>query len=127
MIKYQLPDGQVIKVHGDNILVERIPLPTTSSGGIILSNPDMDATGLGIIRAVGKLRPKGGGEPINIDGLEPGMGCTFLWLNAVNATNRQVQGRIGKNLIFLKWDDILLVWPVDEKHDISGIKSNEAA
>lgn len=119
----KLPDGRTLRVIGNNILVERIPVPTKTAGGIIISNPEReDATALGIIRAVGRLVTKKGTE-VPIDVLEPGMKCAFLWFYAERHTNQMVQQVIGENFVFLKWEDISLIWPADEEHAVSDIKS----
>jgi len=122
---YTLPDGRTVQVVGNNILVERIPVPTKSAGGVIIANPERsDATGLGIIRAVGHLVAKKTGANVPIYDVEPGMMCAFLWFHAERGTARQMQQCIGKNLIFLKWEDISFTWPADEPHTVSDIRSN---
>lgn len=124
MNQYTLPDGRVLRVANDWILVERIPVPTKTAGGLFIPNPEReDATALGIIRAVGHLTAKKTGAPVPIDTLEPGLMCAFLWFYAERHTNQQIQQRIGENFIFLKWEDISLVWPASEPHTISDIRS----
>lgn len=119
----KLPDGRTLRVLGNNILVERIPVPTKTAGGIILSNPEReDATALGIVRAVGHITTAKGVE-VPIDVMEPGMMCAFLWFYAERHTNKMIQQVIGENLVFLKWEDISLIWPADEPHTVSDIKS----
>lgn len=127
MNKFKLPDGRMLRVVGDNILVERIKLPETyKDSPIIVNRQKEDATAIGVIRAVGMhavLKPGDGPQRIPIDVLEPGMNCSFLWFYAERHTNLQVQERIGENLIFLKASDISLIWPAGEEHEISDIKS----
>lgn len=107
---------------GSNILVERIAVEKVSAGGIIINPEREDATALGVVRAVGAITTKDGGTaPIDI---VPGERCCFLWFYAERHTNKQVQQRIGENFVFLKWEDISLVWPADEPHTISDIKSS---
>ena len=120
---YTLPDGRVLRVMNNNILVERLPLPKVTASGLHLPNPEKeDVTAVGVIRAVGKLRAKEDGELVPISGVEPGMYCAFPWLYAVQHTNKRVQQHLGENFLFLKWDDILLVWPEGETPNISDIK-----
>lgn len=118
-----LADGTTVRVMNNNILVERLPLSKMTASGLYLPNPESeDATAIGVVLAVGQLQPKDGDPPVPITGIEPGMRCAFPWFYAVQHTNRRVQQCLGDNYIFLKWDDILLVWPADEEHTISNIK-----
>lgn len=139
MNKYKLPDGRYFRVNGAQILVERIPLPgvdekgmLTTKGGIIipLAHRD-DPTAIGIIRAVGYLWKPGPknengerGEPVKVSlDCEPGMKCCFLWFYAESQTNQLIQKILGDNFIVLKWEDIGLVWPGNEDHHVSDIRS----
>ena len=131
MNKHTLPDGRVFRVLNDNILVERVKLPETYSGGRIIVNREKeDATAIGIVRAVGmhavKKPAPGGPTHVPIDDLVPGMYCAFLWFYAERHTNQQISRMLGDGLIILKWEDIGLYWPADEKHEISDIRSNGA-
>lgn len=124
MNRYTTPDGTTVVVVGNNILVERIKLPTTTASGIVLPNAHReDATAIGIVRAVGQHTAKKGDRRTPIDGLEPGVMCAFLWFYAERHTNQRVQECLGENLVFLKWEDISLIWPADEPHVISDIRS----
>jgi co-chaperonin GroES (HSP10) len=121
---YQIPGGQLITVVGSGILVERVPVAKVSPGGIFLHNPEKeDGTALGIIRAVGHLTTKKGAKQ-PIDRLVPGMKCAFLWFYAERHTNQQIRQRIGDDFVFLKWEDIILVWEADEEYRVSDIVSN---
>lgn len=129
MNTYQLPDGQRFTVVGDNILVERIELPRTYAGGLIVVNREKeDATAIGIVRAVGELavkKPKDG-DPMTVPiepALVPGARCAFLWFYAQRHTNIMVQHSLGNNFILLKAADIALVWPAEEEHEIADIRS----
>ena len=122
-LSYMLPDGRVLRVMNNNILVERLPLSKMTASGLYMPNPEKeDATAIGIIRAVGRIETKKGGKRVPISGLKPGMRCVFPWLYAVQHTNKRIQQQIGENFLFLKWDDILLVWPDDEEHTVSDVR-----
>ena len=122
MNKFILPDGRALHVIGSNILVQRVELPQVSPGGIIFTDRQKeDATAMGIIRAVGHLETKKGVQvPLDV---EVGMHCAFLWFYAERHTNQQVRERIGDDLIFLKWEDITLVWSAEDHYDICDIRS----
>jgi co-chaperonin GroES (HSP10) len=128
MNTFQLLDGRMMRVLGNNILVERVKLPDTYRGSsIIIDRQKEDATAIGIIRAVGrhavkKPRPDGP-EYVPIDVLEPGMKCAFLWFYAERHTNLQIQERLGQSLLILKWEDISFAWDASEEHEVSGICS----
>lgn len=137
MNSYELPDGRSLRIITDKILVERVRLPgvdeygmmTLKSGLVIPNAHREDPTAIGIIRAVGhlwKLGARGGGErklkKVPLD-CEPGMKCCFLWFYAETQTNQRIQQILGENFIFLKWEDIGFVWPGDEDHHVSDIRS----
>lgn len=124
MNTYKLPDGRSLRVVGSNILVERIALPNPSKGGLIINRAKEDATAVGIVRAVGHLYARKGGKAVPIDGIEPGMKVAFLWFYAERHTNLQIRQRIGDSFVFLKWEDISLVWdPSVRDYEISDICS----
>ncbi len=139
MNTYELPNGRTLRIITAQILVERIPLPgvdpatgmLTTKSGIVIPNPHReDPTAIGIIRAVGHLWKSG---PKNEDGerepvmvqldCEPGMKCCFLWFYAETHTNQMIAKLLGDNFIMLKWEDIGLVWPGNEEHEVSDIRS----
>lgn len=123
--RFTLPDGRVLRVMNNSILVERIPLSKMTSSGLYIPNPEKeDATAVGIVRAVGHHRTKRGGNLVPIDGVEPGMYCAFLWFYAEHHSNKSIQKQIGDNFVFLKWEDISLVWPADEEHTVSNLRSS---
>lgn len=139
MNKYKLPNGRNFKIINAQILVERIALPgtdergmRTTKSGIILPNPEReDPTAIGIIRAVGHLWKPGPkdengerGEPFKVPlDCEPGMKCCFLWFYAETHTNQMISKLLGDKFILLKWEDIGFVWPGNEDHEVSDIRS----
>lgn len=124
MDSYQIPDGPLVRPYGSYILVERIELGETyKNSSIIVAREKEDATAIGIVRAVGKMYSKKNGRPLPID-LEPGLKVAFLWFYAERHTNQKIQQVIGKNFIFLKWEDISLAWdPKICDYEITDIKS----
>ncbi len=124
MKEYTLPSGEVVKVVGSNILVERIPRSRESAGGIILNQEAFDATAHGIIRAIG-VNHTDEGIPYPIPDVEVGMRCAFLWFHAERHTNQNVRAILGDNFIFLKAADLIVVWPEGEQYDVQDIKSME--
>jgi len=138
MNKYVLPNGESFKIINAQVLVERIQRPGVDDkgmlhleSGIVIPNAHRDdPTAIGIIRAVGHLwkqtKPDANGKrhlvKVPLD-CEPGMKCSFLWFYAETHTNQMVQKVLGENFILLKWEDIGLVWPGDEDHFVSDMRS----
>jgi co-chaperonin GroES (HSP10) len=104
-------------MYGDNILVKRTPLPKVTAGGIYLANPEhVDATAHGVIVAVGP--GKNGISP----GVESGLRCAYLWHYAESHKNKLLQKRLGEDYVFLKADDIILVWDEEDVCQVSDMK-----
>lgn len=116
--KHTLPGGEVVRIYGDNILVKRTPLPKVTAGGIFIANPEhVDATAHGVILAMGK-----GKDGIVAAGIEPGLRCAYLWHLAETHKNKLLQKRLGEEYVFLKADDIILVWDETDTCQVSDMK-----
>ena len=123
MNTFQIPNGPLVSVVGNNILVERIAVDKVSKGGILIPGIEKeDATAIGIIRAVGQITTKEGGVA-PIDSIVPGMKCFYLWFYAERHTNKSAQHRLTENFLFLKWEDIVLVCDADDQYEVTDIRS----
>lgn len=136
--RYGLPSGEFFKIINERVLVERIRRPGVDDQGMLHTKSGIliphahrdDPTAIGIVRAVGYLwkqtKPNANGERQSVKvplDCEPGMKCSFLWFYAETHTNQMIQKILGDNFILLKWEDIGLVWPGNEDHEVSDMRS----
>ncbi len=99
-----------IKVVGNNLLVEVLPPPKASRGGILLI-PDVAAGALGIgkVIAVGHLTGNKLVDLVSIPGLKKGDYVAFIRMHEKMDSNKHVQKVIGDGVIRLRPADVLLV------------------
>ncbi len=108
---YVLPDGRLIRIIGDNILIRfDEPKDVSASGLIIFPQGSIeDVNNTGTILAFGTLS-FGNGKRVPIPDLEMGMKCLFVRFLAEQDSNKQLRIRLGHNIIRLKPSDILFLY-----------------
>lgn len=119
--EYKLPDGRVLRILNDDILVKMDPLRETTSGGIVIPDTvgdrgDAGILATGTVLAYGFAHTKTRPRP-PIGGLKAGDKIVFIRFLKEQETNKQLHTRFGDADIFkLKESSIIVVYD-PEDHD----------
>lgn len=125
--EYRVPDGDLVRLINDDILVKLDELREKSKGGIIIPATVGDRGDAGILttgtvlaygfKAIGGKRINGEYVPfqkIPIPELSVGLKAAFVRYYAEQHTNKSIQHIVGPGIIRLKPLDIMLVFDAED-------------
>ena len=107
---YTTPQGQAVRVVGNNILVRADPAPERTRGGIIAPHPDMaSAYGTGTVVAFGYLTGSKAPQHTPIPGIAVGDHVLYLRVLGKTDSNPQIARTLEEDVVRVRSSDILLV------------------
>lgn len=121
--EYRAPDGRVVRLINDDVLVKMDPPRERSSGGIVIPDTVGDRGDAGIlttgtILAYGfvKLGGKNGLPPIRmpIPEMSVGLKVVFIRYYAEQHSNQQIQYRLEEGVIRMKPLDFMLAFDPED-------------
>lgn len=121
--EYETPDGRVVRLINDDVLVKIDPPRETSSGGIIIPDTVGDRGDAGILTtgtvlAYGFFEIGGKkGRPfkrIPIPELSVGMKVVFIRYYAEQHSNKQIQYRLEEGVIKMNAPDFMLAFDPED-------------
>jgi len=107
---YRAPSGEVVRVIGNNLLVEIDEEPKTSRGGLVIPDTALRSLHLtGKVVAVGHLTGEKAAAKVSVPGLQIGDHVMFVRFLEKTDSNNDVQRVLGDKVARIRPADVLLV------------------
>jgi len=125
---FEFKDGTKLRLMNESVLVKMDPEAEETSGGILKPDGAVEHIYMtGTILAFGwvlekKLegtsKTKSLEKPYPVPNIEPGLKCCFIRYRRWQDTNKQLRHMFGDDIISLKPEDMIFVFPAGEEYEL---------